>query len=122
MTKAPIPIEDSRLVTVGMFKTLVKQEGLVTVQELRKLEERMDKKFVTNEQFERTMTTVASTLNQLQESIQSLANVVAREFAALREENKEFRQRTAQLERTDLIHKRKIDELDGRVLKLETAA
>jgi len=122
MTKIPIPIEDSRLVTVGTFKTLVKQEGLVTIQELRKLEDRMDEKFVTNDQFERTMTTVANTLNQLQESIQNLANAVTREFAALREENKEFRQRTVQLKRTDLIHERKIDELDGRVLTLETAA
>ncbi len=122
MTKAPIPIEDSRLVTVGMFKTLVKQEGLVTIQELRKLEERMDKKIVTNEQFERTMTTVANTLNQLQESIQDLANTVTREFAALREENKDFKQQREQLYRTDAIHERKIDELDERVLILETAA
>ena len=125
MTKALIKIEDSRLVTVGMFKTLIKQEGLVTVQELRRLEDRMDEKFVTNEKFERNMTAIADSFNQVFEAIHNLQKtmeLILKQMAVINEEGREFRQQREQLYRTDTIHERKIDELGGRVLTLETAA
>jgi hypothetical protein len=122
MTKRPIPIEDMRIATVGDLK----KERFFTLQELLKLEERMngrmEDKFVTNERFEKYMTIIGTEFNRVHEAISNLGDLITREVSLLRDENREFRQRTAQLEKIDLINERKIDDLDGRVLKLETVS
>lgn len=48
-------------------------------------------------------------------------DIVIREIHTMRKEMREFHQAKDALERSDIIQERKIDELDSRVLKLETA-
>lgn len=150
MRKKNITIEDSRLVTVGTMRAIFKEERAVTNRGLKialeqeciisrtkmhksffAMEQRVEEKFVTNERFERHMTNIAGEFNRVHEAIhqlqQSFANmekmfqVIMREFAGMREDNRRFAQQREQLYRSDIVHERKIDELDERVLKLELA-
>lgn len=113
MTKGVIKTEDARLVTVGTMK---KALGEFEVKIDKSFSE-MDEKFVTNDRFDRSMTAIADSFNRVHESIA----IIIRELGSIRQENREFRQEREQLYRTGVIHERKIDELDTRVLKLETA-
>lgn len=140
MTKRSVSIEDARLVTVGALKVILKEEGVITHRDLRialkeeraitseeiaRLEQKMNTKFSEiEEKFDRSMTAIADSFNRVYESIsdiQKTMNIILDEFIVIREERNEFRQQREQLYRTEIIHERKIDELDTRLLKLETA-
>lgn len=149
MTKGIIKTEDSRIVTVGTLKKVLKEERGITLQELLRLEGKVienngvtlqelcrlegkvdkgfseiDEKFVTEARFEKHMIAIADSINQIQEvshNIQRIVESTDNRLAAIQEEHNEFRQRTAQLERMDFVNERKIDDLDARVLKLEVA-
>ena len=104
MTKDTIKTEDFRLVTVGTLKktldTVLKEERIITDDGFSRLEQKM---------------------TTFQKSLEMFAGAILDEIAAMREENREFKMQAAQLNRTYLIHEQKIDDLDNRVLKLETA-
>jgi hypothetical protein len=56
----------------------------------------------------------------LRQQLEKLADLIVKESVATREENREFRQMREQLYSNDVIQERKIDDLDGRILRLET--
>jgi predicted RNase H-like nuclease (RuvC/YqgF family) len=128
MTDRIIKTEDSRLVTVGTLKKILKEERVITSRDLK--DALRAERAITLQEFakvekkrEESMTAIAQTLNRMQEAIfelQKLVGFLVQEVTVIRSENREFRESLAYLDRSCLSNEQKIEYLDSRILKLET--